>query len=88
MCFLWNQFALGITPTWSLMTYIVSVTYTSFVAAVLWVGNLATLGGSGGMLPRKKMLKNNPLNGDYWWDFWKKMDRLKLTKWVSFLQMI
>ena len=40
-----------------------------FVAAVLWVGNLATLGGSGGMPPRKKIVKNNPLNGDYWWDF-------------------
>ena len=39
-----------------------------FVAAVLRVGNLATLGGSGGMPSQKNILKNNPLSGDYWWE--------------------
>ena len=29
-------------------------------------GNLATLGGSGGIPPQKNILKNNPLTGDCW----------------------
>ena len=64
-------------------TNINSVSPRFFVAVVLWVGYLAMLGGSGGMPSWKKILKNNPLNGYFWWDFLGKI----LTKLIFYVNV-